>query len=102
MFNLSILIFKDDSQKTNENDIQEIFKPFNYTLQKVIRNTINIFDSYEEYISPTYKVKKPVRQFKEVSTDYYTTDEELIRVCGKKFFVGAGCRVLPIFRWSTT
>jgi KaiC/GvpD/RAD55 family RecA-like ATPase len=93
MFNLSILIFKDDSQKTNENDIQEIFKPFNYTLQKVIRNTINIFDSYEEYISPTYKVKKPVRQFKEVSTDYYITDEDLIRVCGKKFFLGAGCRV---------
>jgi hypothetical protein len=79
MFNLSILIFKDDSQKTNENDIQEIFKPFNYTLQKVIRNTINIFDSYEEYISPTYKVKKPVRQFKEVSTDYYITDEDLIK-----------------------
>ncbi|WP_287685197.1 MULTISPECIES: NERD domain-containing protein/DEAD/DEAH box helicase [unclassified Microcystis] len=93
MFNLSILIFKDDSQKTNENDIQEIFKPFNYTLQKVIRNTINIFDSYEEYISPTYKVKKPVRQFQEVSTDYYITDEDLIRVCGKKFFLGAGCRV---------
>jgi len=79
MFNRSILIFKDDSQKTNENDIQEIFKPFNYTLQKVIRNTINIFDSYEEYISPTYKVKKPVRQFKEVITDYYITDEDLIK-----------------------
>ncbi|MCA2702297.1 MAG: NERD domain-containing protein [Microcystis sp. M179S2] len=79
MFNLSILIFKDDSQKTNENYIQEIFKPFNYTLQKVIRNTINIFDSYEEYISPTYKVKKPVRQFKEVITDYYITDEDLIK-----------------------
>ncbi len=46
-------------KKTNENYIQEIFKPFNYTLQKVIRNTINIFDSYEEYISPTYKVKSP-------------------------------------------
>jgi hypothetical protein len=39
------------------------------------------------------KVKKPVRQFKEVSTDYYITDEYLIRVCGKKFFLGAGCRV---------
>ncbi|WP_283160057.1 hypothetical protein RVR34_12035 [Microcystis aeruginosa FBCC-A68] len=33
----------------------------------------------------------------------------LIGVCGKKFFLGAGCgvwgvgcRVLPIFRWSTT
>jgi hypothetical protein len=39
------------------------------------------------------KVKKPVRQFQEVSTDYYITDEYLIRVCGKKFFLGAGCRV---------
>ncbi len=80
IFNLSILIFKDDSQKTNENDIQEIFKPFNYTLQKVIRNTINIFDSYKEYISPNYKVKKPVREFKEVRTNYYITDEDLIKV----------------------
>jgi len=48
------------------------------------------------------KVKKPVRQFQEVSTDYYITDEDLIRVCGKKFFLGAGCRVLPIFRGSIT
>jgi hypothetical protein len=50
----------------------------NKNRRTVIRNTINIFDSYKEYISPNYIVKKPVRQFKEVSTNYYTTDEELI------------------------
>ena len=74
---ISIIIFKDDSQKTNENNIQEIFKPFNYTLQKVIRNTVEIFDSYKEYISPSYKVKKPVRQFKEVIKTSFITDKNV-------------------------
>jgi KaiC/GvpD/RAD55 family RecA-like ATPase len=77
---ISIIIFKDDSQKTNENNIQEIFKPFNYTLQKVIRNTVEIFDSYKEYISPSYKVKKPVRQFKEVIKTSFITDKDMIDV----------------------
>ncbi|MGK7939804.1 MAG: NERD domain-containing protein [Crocosphaera sp.] len=79
-FNISILIFKDDSQKTDENNIQEIFRAFNYTLQKVIRNTVEIFDSYKEYISPNYQVKKPVRNFKEVITKNFTTDQEMIKL----------------------
>lgn len=78
--NISILIFKDDSQKTNENNIQEIFQPFTYTLQKIIRNTIEIFDSYKEYISPNYQVKQPVRHFKKVTTTSFTTDEEIINL----------------------
>ncbi|MDJ0581535.1 NERD domain-containing protein [Crocosphaera sp.] len=82
--NISILIFKDDSQKTNENNIQEIFKPFNYSLQKVIRNTVEIFDSYKEYISPNYRVKQPVRTFKEVITNNFTTDKELIELIKNK------------------
>ncbi|MBD2483855.1 nuclease-related domain-containing DEAD/DEAH box helicase [Planktothrix sp. FACHB-1365] len=75
---LHIIIFKDDSQKTNKNDIQQIFKSSNFTLQKVIRNTVEIFDCYKEYISPTYKVKDPVRKFKEVIENFFISDEDLI------------------------
>lgn len=78
ILHISIIIFKDDSQKKNENDIQQIFQAVNYTLQKVIRNTVEIFDSYKEYISPTYKVKKPVRKFKEVIKNFFISDEDLI------------------------
>jgi len=78
ILHISIIIFKDDSQKKNENDIQQIFQAVNYTLQKVIRNTVEIFDSYKEYISPTYKVKKPVRKFKEVIEKFFISDEHLI------------------------
>ncbi|MCP9294197.1 MAG: NERD domain-containing protein [Planktothrix agardhii LY1] len=78
ILHISIIIFKDDSQKTNENNIEQIFQPFNYTLQKVIRNTIEIFDSYKEYISPTYKVKKPVRTFKEVIKNFFIAEKDLI------------------------
>ncbi len=81
---ISILMFKDDSQKTKENEIQQIFRPFQYTLQQIIRNTSEIFDSYKEYISPNYKkIQRPRRHLKEVITEYYTNDEEMINIVVK-------------------
>ncbi|MFM6099374.1 MAG: NERD domain-containing protein [Dolichospermum sp.] len=86
MVNISLLMFKDDSQKTNENNIQNIFHPNNYQLTKIIRNTVEIFDSYKEYISPNYRVKPPKRKFKEVFIESLTSDKEIINCIQKQIF----------------
>ena len=83
---ISIIMFKDDSQKTNENNIQEIFNPFPYTLQKIIRNTTEIFESYKDYISPNYKFKEPFRHFKEVIQCSFITDENIIKILIETIF----------------
>ena len=86
MVNISLLMFKDDSQKTNENNIQNIFHPNNYKLTKIIRNTVEIFDSYKEYISPNYRVKPPKRKFKEVFIESLTSDKEIINCIQEQIF----------------
>jgi len=86
MVNISLLIFKDDSQKTNENNIQNIFHPNNYKLTKIIRNTVEIFDSYKEYISPNYRVNPPKRKFKEVFIESLTSDKEIINCLQEQIF----------------
>lgn len=86
MVNISLLMFKDDSQKTNENNIQNIFHPNNYKLTKIIRNTVEIFNSYKEYISPNYRVKPPKRKFKEVFIKSITSDKEIINCIQEQIF----------------
>ncbi|MFM6280731.1 MAG: hypothetical protein ACKN9K_20440, partial [Dolichospermum sp.] len=58
----------------------------NYQLTKIIRNTVEIFDSYKEYISPNYRVKPPKRKFKEVFIESLTSDKEIINCIQKQIF----------------
>ncbi|MBH8577297.1 NERD domain-containing protein [Nostocaceae cyanobacterium CENA369] len=77
--NLEVLILKDDSQKTAKENYTNIFKfyPITIPLQKVIRNTKEIFSTYKEYVGPYHQVEAPERSFHNVIKSFYSNEQDL-------------------------